>query len=252
MQRHSEIDISQVSKTLTLREGIWYAEGSEAISYNEHGNSECFEIEEQSFWFAHRNACISEAVKNFSSDGGILYDIGGGNGYVSLCLQENGFNPVLIEPGERGCRNAYDRGLRNVVCSTLGGTGLKDQTLDNAGIFDVIEHMENDSAFAEMLHKALKPHGKLFVTVPAYRCLWSSHDVQAGHYRRYTRRSICRLLRQQGFEIEYSTYLFTILAPANFLLRALPTMLGFKKKADTFEEKKREHVNKSSLANKIT
>ena len=251
MNQSQKVEIAQVSDTLALRDGIWYSDRTEAISYHEDGNSECFEVEEKSFWFAHRNACISEAVKNFSSCDEVLYDVGGGNGYVSRYLQDLEFDCVLIEPGERGCKNAYSRGLQNVVCSTLAEAGIKDGSLDNVGIFDVIEHIENDSSFAELLYKLLRPDGRLFVTVPAYRMLWSYHDVQAGHQRRYTRRSICRLLRKQGFEIEYGTYFFTLLAPANFLLRTMPTLLGFKKRVDTSQVKKREHIDKDSLLVRI-
>ena len=42
---------------------------SEAISYPEEGNEACFEIEDQSFWFRHRNNCIRELVMNFPPRG---------------------------------------------------------------------------------------------------------------------------------------------------------------------------------------
>ena len=44
------------------------AEG-EAISYPEEENEACFQIEDQSFWFRHRNDCIRELVRNFLPKG---------------------------------------------------------------------------------------------------------------------------------------------------------------------------------------
>ena len=54
------------SRLQILEDGIYYAAESEAISYPEEGNEACFEVEDQSFWFRHRNACIVETVGNFS------------------------------------------------------------------------------------------------------------------------------------------------------------------------------------------
>jgi hypothetical protein len=42
---------------------------SEVISYSEEGNEACFQIEDQSFWFRHRNDCIRELVRNFPARG---------------------------------------------------------------------------------------------------------------------------------------------------------------------------------------
>jgi hypothetical protein len=52
-----------------IKDGIYYAAGAEAISYPEEGNEACFEIEDQSFWFRHRNDCIRELVRNFPARG---------------------------------------------------------------------------------------------------------------------------------------------------------------------------------------
>jgi hypothetical protein len=50
-------------------DGIYYTTGSEAISYPEEGNEACFQIEDQSFWFRHRNDCIRELVRHFPPRG---------------------------------------------------------------------------------------------------------------------------------------------------------------------------------------
>jgi hypothetical protein len=60
------IDLEMASPELRLGEdGIFYSTRSEAISYPEEGNEACFEVEDRSFWFRHRNDCIRELVRNF-------------------------------------------------------------------------------------------------------------------------------------------------------------------------------------------
>ena len=51
------------------KDGIYYSAASEAVSYPEAGNEACFQIEEQAFWFRHRNNCTRELVKNFPPRG---------------------------------------------------------------------------------------------------------------------------------------------------------------------------------------
>ena len=36
-------------------DGIYYSKSNSSISYPEEGNENCMQIEEDSFWFKHRN-----------------------------------------------------------------------------------------------------------------------------------------------------------------------------------------------------
>ena len=87
---------------LTAKDGIYFSNQTSEISYPESGNESCFQIEQDSFWFNHRNNCIFEAVKKFAPNE-LFFDIGGGNGFVAKALEDSGINTVLIEPGIKGC-----------------------------------------------------------------------------------------------------------------------------------------------------
>ena len=82
------VDIQSISTGLRLAEdGIWYSSENQDVSYPPDGNEACFAIEDGSFWFKHRNSCIASIVRNFPPENeGTIFDIGGGNGYVSLGL----------------------------------------------------------------------------------------------------------------------------------------------------------------------
>ncbi len=218
---------------------------NETISFPEDGHANCLELEDNSFWFRHRNQVIIEVMRQHPPSGPV-YDVGGGNGYVSLGLQNAGFPVVLVEPGVAGVKNARARGITSIVPTTLDQSTIQDHSLDAVGIFDVLEHIEDETTFLSGIRHKLKPCGKLYITVPAYQFLWSYEDKVAGHFRRYTLDALTALLRQYGFAIEYSTYFFSFLTLPIYLNRTLPTQLGLKK-SSTLEYHKRQHSNRPGL-----
>ena len=203
-------NISSTSNSLRQSDdGIWYSESSEKLSYPQHGHDSCYLVEDNSFWFKHRNNCIVSVVKSYPPRiGGAIFDIGGGNGYVSLGLTEAGFETVLVEPGNAGVMNAKTRGLKNIICATTGSAKFKRESLSAVGLFDVVEHIENDVLFLQEIHGLLEKNSFLYLTVPAYSLLWSNDDVTAGHYRRYKLSEINKVLELAGYSIEYSTYIW--------------------------------------------
>ena len=59
----------------------------------------------------------------------------------------------------------------------------------------------------------LRPGGRLLLSVPAYQWAWSDHDVQAGHYRRYTKRRLVSAVNRTGVETRRATYGFCAVFP---------------------------------------
>jgi SAM-dependent methyltransferase len=212
------------SDTLQFCDGLWQPQSVSAVSYPEEGNEVCFQVEDSSYWFAHRNACILSVVQQFPP-AGTFYDIGGGNGFVAMGLQNVGLDVALIEPGS-GAKNAVKRGVKNVIWAALGDAGLQPQSLMAAGAFDVVEHIEDEHGFLSALADKLKPGGRFYCTVPAMGSLWSDEDVSAGHFRRYSRSTLSRALQAAGFEVEFISYFFTWLVAPVFLFRSLPWRLG--------------------------
>jgi SAM-dependent methyltransferase len=219
-------DLSVLAPGLARAEdGTWYAPTASAVDYPDQGNAFCFAIEDGSFWFQHRNDVIVDAVRRFPP-AGFIADIGAGNGFVSLGLQRAGFDTVAIEPGPHGARNARSRGLDPVVRATLQGAGFLPGSLPAAGLFDVLEHVQDDMSVLRLLDTLLVPGGRLYLTVPAFQLLWSSEDDLTGHYRRYTIGMLTGRLREAGFAPDFATYLFSPLPLPVLLLRSLPTRLG--------------------------
>lgn len=238
--------IKDFSDNLYLKDGIWFSKNKREISYPKKGNMICYEIEKNSFWFKHRNNCIIEAVKIYSKNE-TFFDIGGGNGYVAKGLEENNIETVLIEPGLDGVINARERGLKNIICSTFEDAGIKPNSCKAIGLFDVIEHIEDDKQFLFSIYSILSENGFVYITVPAYNTLWSRYDDYSGHFRRYTIKQLCSTLKEIGFEILYATYIFSILPIPIFIFRTIPSLFKFNNNSMDINKHKKEHFQKNSL-----
>jgi len=103
---------------------------------------------------------------------------------------------------------------------------LPENEIDCAIMMDVLEHIEDDSSFFKTIVAKLKPGATILITVPAFQFLFSAHDKKHLHFRRYNRKQLLKVLKQDFVEIERCHYFYTSL----FLIRLL--MCLKKKKFD--------------------
>ena len=237
------ISLNDYSHDLKFKDGIWQTFGIDNISYPENGNYSCYEIEDQSFWFKIRSNIIYEIISKYSISGPI-FDVGGGNGYVSNFLSKMGFETVLVEPCIDGCQNARERGINNIINSNFDTTHFYANSIPNICIFDVLEHINNQNNFLETLHRNLIPDGRLFITVPAFNTLWSEEDNHAMHYRRYRIKELHKLVDICGFDMIYTSYFFSFLVIPIFLFRTIPSIFGFYKIGS--QQTKSQHLSNAS------
>jgi SAM-dependent methyltransferase len=221
-------DVAEMSHSLERGEqGIWTParRDERPLSFPIDGHAECYQIEEGSFWFRHRNACLLELLRRFPPSG-TVFELGAGNGFVAAAFEKAGYSVAALEPAPEGARNAKLRGVGTVICSTLESAGFRDESLPAVGLFDVIEHIEQDGPLLREVTRVLEPGGRVYVSVPAYRWLWSDEDRMAGHFRRYSLRRIRKDLGSAGLSIEHASHIFTSLVGPVFLLRTLPSLGG--------------------------
>jgi SAM-dependent methyltransferase len=119
-----------------------------------------------------------------------------------------------------------------VICARLEDVCLAPASFAAAGMFDVLEHIEDEAGALRHVRALLRPGGHVFLTAPAYAFLHSADDVAAGHFRRYTLAGLTRSLRRAGFRMQYASYMFAPLPPLVFLLRTLPSLLSLRQGVD--------------------
>lgn len=240
-------DIRSYSALLTynINTGMFEAPNMlSKLSYPHSGYDTCFQLEDSSFWFRHRNNCIVSAVNSFPPSGPI-FDIGGGNGLVTKALQEAGFDAWLVEPSKKACENAVCRKVENIICASVQDADFFNDSLHAVGLFDVLEHIKDEREFLQRLRRALKNKGIIYISVPAYNLLWSEIDVKGGHFRRYNERTLTQLLAFQGFEVIFSTYLFSFQFLPLLFLRAIPFHL---KSGQLIKNPQRAHVPPKAIS----
>ncbi|MFN7163430.1 MAG: class I SAM-dependent methyltransferase [Hyphomonas sp.] len=206
----------------------WKSASLSEVSYPDNAHNAFAELEHRSFWFNHRNAVITGLVKKYPP-GGTIFDVGGGNGYVSLGLREAGFDTVVVEPGAHAVRVASERGLP-VIAAAFQDLRIPAESIPAIGMFDVLEHIEDDLLALKSQFTSLVPGGMLYLAVPSLPALWSGEDISAGHYRRYRLEDLEARVKSAGFEPLHGTYFFSILTAPVFFLRAIPHRLGFRGK----------------------
>ena len=80
---------------------------------------------------------------------------------------------------------------------------IKSNVFGLVGLFDVVEHIEDVSGLLGEVGRVLVSDGWLIVTVPAHQWLWSKHDEQAHHLRRYSETMLSQTLEQAEFKVAW-------------------------------------------------
>ena len=69
-------------------------------------------------------------------------------------------------------------------------------------IINVLEHIKNEDNVLINFSRIIKPGGHIFIFVPAHQKLFSSMDKLAGHFRRYNKRYMKKLVLEHRDEFE--------------------------------------------------
>jgi SAM-dependent methyltransferase len=158
------------------------------------------------WWYRARSELLRITLGGYISAAERCLDVGSADGpSVAWMTAEQLKVAVDIQP--RGLPRG--RG----VCATALALPFADETFDVVSAFDVVEHCASEDAALVELARTLIPGGRLLLSVPAYSWAWTDHDVQAGHYRRYTRRRLVAAVERSGLEVRRSTYAFAAAFP---------------------------------------
>ncbi|HYC77835.1 MAG TPA: class I SAM-dependent methyltransferase [Planctomycetota bacterium] len=194
----------------------------ESVAYDQF-----LELENTHWWFLGRNAIFKHLVDRVIAPklgGGLLrtLDLGCGMGGHLPFLTPHG-PTVAVDMEPRCLRHCKDRGYPHVAAADGTRLPFVDGAFDLVTAFDTFEHIPDDAAAARECLRVLRPGGRLFVSGPAYRFLYSHQDRVVHHHRRYTTGSFGRVLRDAGFEVEKASYinflLFPLILPAVLLLK---------------------------------
>ena len=86
---------------------------------------------------------------------------------------------------------------------------------------DVLEHVDDDRGLVRLYAGKVPAGAHFLVTVPAFKALWSGHDVFLEHKRRYRLPEIEAVMRDAGLEIVHGAYYFGFIFPLAASVRLL-------------------------------
>jgi len=81
---------------------------------------------------------------------------------------------------------------------------------DTVVILNVIEHLEDDMRAIQAIYERLVPGGNVIIMVPAMQFLYGSMDRAFGHFRRYTKKTLCELVQRARFTVRKKEYVNVI------------------------------------------
>jgi SAM-dependent methyltransferase len=202
--------------------------------YDPHYFAALPQVEDRHFWFRARREVILETIRRAVPDWRErpLFDIGCGTGSLIAFLAEHGV-PIA------GACDAYVQALEMARRRVRAPLLLVDEAAPPPlgpgqrllGLFDVLEHLDDDTGALAFLHSALEPGGFLVLTVPAHPFLFDEMDRMACHRRRYRRRDLGRKLRGAGFEVVRLTHFMAPLVPPLVAVRAARGLLRVGRRA---------------------
>lgn len=185
-----------------------------------------FDNEDHHWWFTARRKIIQKIFSSyFPGSAGSILEVGCGTGGNLEFLSTYG-DIHGMELDDEALAMANSRKICQVRKGFLPDNIPFEQSFDLICMFDVLEHINDESTALRAIRRKLNQGGKILITVPAYKFLWSAHDVAHQHKRRYRKGQMLRLIQKAGFKVIYSTYFNSVLFPVIATIRIVNNIFG--------------------------
>jgi SAM-dependent methyltransferase len=184
-----------------------------------------YQLEEKYWWFAAMRQ-ITDAVtsRQLEQPNLRILDAGCGTGFNLGYYEAGGKRDVFgLEIADAALRHIRESGYRKITQASIAEIPFRSDTFDLVFSFEVVTQTPRTMhavALSEM-YRILKPGGHLFIRVPAFMWLWSSHDDQLEVRYRYRRDELAKKLSEAGFLVEWTSYANGFLFPVILLRRFL-------------------------------
>jgi len=189
-----------------------------------------YEVERKHWWFEVRNEIIIDLIRKAAGGKKLkILNVGVATGHTTELLME--FGEVTSVEYDKDCFNYLQTFLPGeLVNGSITELPFGDNEFDLVCAFDVVEHVEQDQFAVDELSRVCKANGHIVISVPAFKFLWSEHDIINHHIKRYTRKEIEGLLSKN--KIGYVSYFNFILFIPIAAVRVTKTLIFGTPKAE--------------------
>jgi SAM-dependent methyltransferase len=159
------------------------------------------------FWVSRRFDVLQRIANGVVSGATEIAEIGCGHGLLQRQIEDKYGKPVTgFDLNEYGLKHNVSR-ISRVCCYDIHQRNEELRAKFNVILlFDVLEHISDEDRFLDALLFHLAPQGKLIISVPAGRWLFSEYDIAAGHVRRYTVKDLREVALRNKLEIQHWTW----------------------------------------------
>jgi SAM-dependent methyltransferase len=198
--------IEHLSDPMPVNMGDWWFD----IATREH------------FWIRRRFEVMKRLADSAIRNATRCAEIGCGNGLLQRELEDHyGISVPGFELNEIALLKNVSR-TSALYCYNIHQCNPEFHAyFDLLFLFDVLEHIEDESAFLQSIKFHLADSGTLIVNVPAHQFLFSDYDRAAGHMRRYSANRLAMVLEQNGFRKRAITYWGLPLVPLLLLRKVI-------------------------------
>lgn len=183
----------------------------------------------------------------------VLIDIASGSGYVSVEMAKLGLNVIATDltPEAINNLNKYKKqfSLHNLTIKKCFAEKipLPDKSVDFIVANAILEHIPNEKEAIDEWKRILKPHGKMFITVPLnFRYVWPFlwpvnyiYDKRIGHLRRYDLQSLRKKINLKVLKVFYTGHLLKVVNAIMTIFIKSRKLSDFVEKIDIKQESKR-------------
>jgi phospholipid N-methyltransferase len=141
-----------------------------------------------------------------------VIEIGAGCGNVTDMLIRHGAKHIIaMEPSDNMYTILEDKFRHSSSVTTVkaflsSGKLRAEDKADSIIYINVLEHIENDFEELLLARDFLSDGGRLLIFVPALPFLYGTFDSAVGHFRRYTKHGLLRLVRRAGYDVLQCRY----------------------------------------------
>jgi 2-polyprenyl-3-methyl-5-hydroxy-6-metoxy-1,4-benzoquinol methylase len=203
--------VSYLSQPMPVRMGDWWFD----IATTDH------------FWVRRRFDVMRRLADPVLREARHVADIGCGNGLLQRELEDcYGISVAGFDLNTVALQKNVSR-VSPLFCYNIHDRNSEFRAhFDVLLMFDVLEHIENESEFLQSAKYHLTESGTLLINVPAHQFFYSGYDRAAGHVRRYSAKQLEVVAVQNGFKVRALTYWGLPLVPLLLARKALNLQNG--------------------------
>lgn len=176
------------------------------------------ELYENHWWWRARERFILATIEGLRPQGnwGSILDVGCGEGVFFDRLSK--FGEVEGVESNPSLATKDHRWKQRIHVSAFDATFETNKQYSLILMLDVLEHFANPTVALRRSEKLLDVKGSLLITVPAFSCLWTTHDDLNHHVSRFTKQSLAALISHTSLRIHALRYFFHWAFPVKMLI----------------------------------